>query len=941
MRFTPLIVLPFLGLTAALAQTPTIQFTNVPSFGTTGPLTGRVQNVSLTRVAVTTYLFLPDQGWYTEPGCDRPRTYLNAAGDWSTIINNGPLDKTATKIAAYVVPVEFNPPCVFGAAGIPPAITSAALASLTVDRPDPAPPTISFSGLTWVVKSSSLKAYPGPNNFSGDPSMVYVDAQGRLHLRIAPCPNNASLWCASELYTRDSVGLGTYRFAFDTPVGNLDPNMVLGLFTWSENAQYNNREMDIEFSRWGDTSNTPNAQFVVQPYNGPNNIHRFVMPTSATSTHSFVWSRNSIDFQSLMPSADFSGNTTTVDQWGYTDASGIPPQGDAKLHINFYLNNGTAPTDGVPREIILSRVDYFPAGPSLSLSTTSVNVPFTSSTGTINVTATDNSCTWTATSNIPWLTINSGASGTGSGAIAYTVADNVAAARNGSLTFASTNCNLTPGQQQFFVSQAPVQCTFSFSPASNNVSAAGGTFSTTLSVSPASCPWNYGPGAGWLTWASPYIGGLGTTTLYYTVLPNQTTSSRTATLSVSSAYAAGNSQSFSVTQAAGPPCYYSLNPAAASASSNGGTSTVLVGTSTSCPWTASSNVDWIQVTLGSTGSGAGPVTYTVAPNPLSYTRLGTLTIAGITFSVTQPPDPANSPLLSTKVGIFRPYGTGGVLWVRDRNGDGLFIGGSGDTAIGVNTLGTTGDQPLVGDWNGTGTKKLGIYRPFFASLPSPGLFVLDVDGNEVWNSPPDRALYFPGQTLDVAVVGHWNGGSQDQVGVFRNGMFYLDVNGDGTFSKTIRLGLSGDIPVVGDWNGDGRSKVGIFRDGLWVLDYNGNGQWDGPVIDRAFYLGASGDQPLTGDWNGDGRSKAGVFRAGLWVLDYNGNGAWDGIGLDRALYNGVAGDIAVVGDWTGDGKTKGGIFHQGIWFLDVVGDGSFSRLAFLGQAGDLPIVGKW
>jgi hypothetical protein len=27
-----------------------------------------------------------------------------------------------------------------------------------------------------------------------------------------------------------------------------------------------------------------------------------------------------------------------------------------------------------------------------------------------------------------------------------------------------------------------------------------------------------------------------------------------------------------------------------------------------------------------------------------------------------------------------------------------------------------------------------------------------------------------------------------------------------------------DIPVTGDWNGNGVTKIGIFRNGLWYLD---------------------------------------------------------------------------------------------------------------------------
>jgi len=44
---------------------------------------------------------------------------------------------------------------------------------------------------------------------------------------------------------------------------------------------------------------------------------------------------------------------------------------------------------------------------------------------------------------------------------------------------------------------------------------------------------------------------------------------------------------------------------------------------------------WITIKSGSTGSGNGSVGYTVAPNPNTAARSGTLTVAGQTFTVMQ------------------------------------------------------------------------------------------------------------------------------------------------------------------------------------------------------------------------------------------------------------------------------------------------------------------
>ncbi|MBF0345476.1 MAG: VCBS repeat-containing protein [Nitrospirae bacterium] len=54
-----------------------------------------------------------------------------------------------------------------------------------------------------------------------------------------------------------------------------------------------------------------------------------------------------------------------------------------------------------------------------------------------------------------------------------------------------------------------------------------------------------------------------------------------------------------------------------------------------CAWTAVSNVSWIVITNGSSGRGNGTVTFTVSPNTDTTQRIGTMTIAGQTFTATQ------------------------------------------------------------------------------------------------------------------------------------------------------------------------------------------------------------------------------------------------------------------------------------------------------------------
>ena len=84
----------------------------------------------------------------------------------------------------------------------------------------------------------------------------------------------------------------------------------------------------------------------------------------------------------------------------------------------------------------------------------------------------------------------------------------------------------------------------------------------------------------------------------------------------------------------GPSCTYTIAPTSLSISSAGGPGTVKVTAAAGCGWAALSNVDWITITSGTSGTGNGTVAYSVGASS-NVARTGTLTIAGKTFTVNQ------------------------------------------------------------------------------------------------------------------------------------------------------------------------------------------------------------------------------------------------------------------------------------------------------------------
>jgi uncharacterized protein (TIGR03437 family) len=283
-------------------------------------------------------------------------------------------------------------------------------------------------------------------------------------------------------------------------------------------------------------------------------------------------------------------------------------------------------------------------------------------------------------------------------------------------------------------------------------------------------------------------------------------------------------------------------------------------------------------------------------------------------------------------------------WRLDLNGDGKKEEHpSSDRAAG---LGWPDGTFVTGDWNGDGRTKIGVYA-------ADGFWYLDYDGNGVWDGGVKDKRYQFGWPGATPVTGDWSGNKKTKIGVYFNGQWYLDYKGDGNWDRGVDDKLynfgwpaPGVTPIVGDWNGDGKTKIGIFCNGYWYLDYDGDGAWDDGVKDKSYAFGWPGVTPVLGDWSGDGRTKIGVFSDGYWYLDYDGDGSWDGGDKDKGYAFGWAGVTPVLGDWSGDGRTKVGVFSDGYWYLDYDGNGKWDgvttdRLYVWGHSGDLPVVGAW
>ena len=205
------------------------------------------------------------------------------------------------------------------------------------------------------------------------------------------------------------------------------------------------------------------------------------------------------------------------------------------------------------------------------------------------------------------------------------------------------------------------------------------------------------------------------------------------------------------------------------------------------------------------------------------------------------------------IGVFRPAT---AEWLLDVNGNGQLDGCNVDRCLRSSGSRPSASLPIVGNWRGPGVAMIGEV----ISGRTPNWY-LDLNGDGIiGNCNPDACPKFPSDNGDLPVSGDWNGTGTSNIGIFRpsTGEWFLDSNGDGQwknckFDKCLKsFGEVGDRPITADWTGDGRAKVGLYRPatGEWFLDLNDNGKWDGCGADGCSqFLGKhEGDLPVVGIW---------------------------------------------------------------------------------------------
>jgi hypothetical protein len=260
---------------------------------------------------------------------------------------------------------------------------------------------------------------------------------------------------------------------------------------------------------------------------------------------------------------------------------------------------------------------YSPQVCAYSINPTNQNFPAAGGTGNVSVTA-DAGCGWTAVSNVGWVQITSGASGSGSGTVAFAVAANPSSTPR--------QTTLTIANQSFTVSQDGISaCAFTLNPASRTVSSSASSAQIAVSASSSSCSWTAASNDAWLSITSGSSGS-GNGNVVFSFTANASSSPRQGSLTIAG-------QTFTVTQV-GAGCVTSLDPDGVLVDSSGGNFVLRINAGTSCSWAASNLPAWVSLSSTS-GTGTRKVTVSVAANGGTTSRHADVIISGQVLSIEQ------------------------------------------------------------------------------------------------------------------------------------------------------------------------------------------------------------------------------------------------------------------------------------------------------------------
>ena len=438
--------------------------------------------------------------------------------------------------------------------------------------------------------------------------------------------------------------------------------------------------------------------------------------------------------------------------------------------------------------------------------------PVGGGSGSFNVTQ-PTGCGWTASTTDSFITITSGSSGGGNGAVGFSVAANQGPARTGPIEV--TNGVIT----RSFQVQQPSGCPLSLSQSTVNFAGTGGTGSINVSAGGA-CSWQGFTLATWIQITSAPQSGNGTLT--FGVQPNTTGLPRSAIVEIGSLIVNVNQAPSRAT-----PFDFDGDSRTDVSAYRPSTGTWWIAPSNQ-PGTASAQQFGIASDRIAPADFDGDLKTDVAvyrDGVWYFYRSSNGTVGVVPWGTTGDiPVPANyTGDSSAELAVFRP--STGTWWILNSNG--TFI----SQAFGIPT-----DIPTPGDYDGDGRIDISVFRPAPTASDAGTWWIMNSSNGVVGSTSF-------GVQGDIPVAGDYDGDGRDGVAVYRPSTGWWFRSTDPTRNyDAVQWGIPGDDPIAGDYDGDGKSDPAVVRPGssaVWYMLRSTSGA-------AAVAFGTTNDQPAPG-----------------------------------------------------------------------------------------------
>ena len=266
-----------------------------------------------------------------------------------------------------------------------------------------------------------------------------------------------------------------------------------------------------------------------------------------------------------------------------------------------------------------------------------------------------------------------------------------------------------------------------------------------------------------------------------------------------------------------------------------------------------------------------------------------------------------------------------AVW-RPSSGGWWVLGGPGSQQVTQN-WGTTGDDPVEGDYDGDGKTDFSVFRP------------LTNTWYLIYSSTSTTAQFTFGASDDVPAPADFDGDGKTDPALYRpdTGVWYISQSSNAQII-TPQFGNSTDVIAPADYDGDGRADIAVWRSSNQAF-YSINSS---NALTQIVGLGQAG-APVSADYDGDGKADHAVFNSstGNWHIRHSSTPT-----LLSTIPWGSSIDIPVQNDYDADGKCDIAVWRTqntpgysdvGSWYILQSASGNSVRQVQWGVIGDIPV----